>query len=92
MFGFLFDWVQVQWDEPSSVPRPDRVSSWEIEPVDDSTLSAPSSTLLVQKNKRPLSPIDLSLLGKASFLLVFSFGIKELFLSVYLLFPFIVMT
>ncbi|CAN6483386.1 unnamed protein product [Victoria cruziana] len=55
--------LKVQWDEPSSVPRPDRVSSWEIEPVDDSTLSAPSSTLLVQKNKRPLSPIDLSLLG-----------------------------
>ncbi|XP_031494785.1 auxin response factor 7-like isoform X2 [Nymphaea colorata] len=55
--------LKVQWDEPSSIPRPDRVSPWEIEPVDDSTLPASSPTLLVQNNKRPLSPMDLSLIG-----------------------------
>ncbi|KAF3786675.1 Auxin response factor 9 [Nymphaea thermarum] len=55
--------LKVQWDEPSSIPRPDKVSPWEIEPVDDSALPAPPPTLLVQNNKRPLSPMDLSLIG-----------------------------
>ncbi|KAJ7945068.1 Auxin response factor [Quillaja saponaria] len=47
--------LKVQWDEPPSIPRPDRVSPWEIEPI----LAAANSTLVqpsVIKNKRPRPP------------------------------------
>ncbi|XP_022721647.1 auxin response factor 9-like isoform X2 [Durio zibethinus] len=44
--------LKVQWDEPASFPRPDRVSPWEIEPF-----AAPVPPTLAQpvaaKNKRP---------------------------------------
>ncbi|KAB2037784.1 hypothetical protein ES319_D03G101400v1 [Gossypium barbadense] len=44
--------LKVQWDEPASIPRPDRVSPWEIEPF-----AAPIPPTLGQpvaaKNKRP---------------------------------------
>ncbi|KAK7263775.1 hypothetical protein RJT34_31372 [Clitoria ternatea] len=45
------DWrsLKVQWDEPSSILRPDRVSSWELE----SLLSTPpANTQPSQRNKR----------------------------------------
>ncbi|KAJ8458377.1 hypothetical protein OPV22_031303 [Ensete ventricosum] len=40
--------LKVQWDEPSSIPRPDRVSPWELEPL----LTATPNTQPVQRNKR----------------------------------------
>lgn len=47
--------LQVQWDEPSSVFRPERVSPWELEPlVANSTPS--SQPQPPQRNKRPRPP------------------------------------
>ncbi|QCD79710.1 auxin response factor [Vigna unguiculata] len=45
------DWrsLKVQWDEPSSILRPDRVSSWELEPHVSTTPANPQPT---QRNKR----------------------------------------
>ncbi|VVA97288.1 unnamed protein product [Arabis nemorensis] len=45
--------LKVQWDEPSSVLRPERVSHWEIE-----LLAGNNNTLSPQRNKRsrPLGP------------------------------------
>ncbi|KAL3729241.1 hypothetical protein ACJRO7_026358 [Eucalyptus globulus] len=40
--------LKVQWDEPSSILRPDRVSPWELEPL---VVTAPNSQQ-VQRNKR----------------------------------------
>lgn len=46
---------QVQWDEPSSIIRPDRVSPWEVEPLVSAT--PPSSQPLQRKRARPpISP------------------------------------
>nr|XP_043626664.1 auxin response factor 18-like [Erigeron canadensis] len=48
--------LKVQWDEPTSIARPERVSPWEIE-----TYVNPIPTSLVQpmtpKNKRPRPPV-----------------------------------
>ncbi|KAL3012439.1 hypothetical protein AAZX31_07G253500 [Glycine max] len=41
--------LKVQWDEPSSILRPDRVSSWELEPLVSTTLANSQPT---QRNKR----------------------------------------
>lgn len=42
--------LQVRWDEASSIPRPDRVSPWNIEPA----LTPPvSSPLHIPRSKRP---------------------------------------
>ncbi|AEE33613.1 auxin response factor 1 [Arabidopsis thaliana] len=47
--------LKVQWDEPSSVFRPERVSPWELEPlVANSTPS--SQPQPPQRNKRPRPP------------------------------------
>ncbi|KAG5566023.1 hypothetical protein RHGRI_001822 [Rhododendron griersonianum] len=49
--------LKVQWDEPATIPRPERVSPWEIEPFVASApvnLSPPPAV----KSKRP-RPIDL---------------------------------
>ncbi|XP_039012061.1 auxin response factor 18-like [Hibiscus syriacus] len=49
--------LKVQWDEPETIKRPERVSPWEIEPI---VASAPVSVNIVQqalKNKR-LRPDD----------------------------------
>ncbi|RDX99358.1 Auxin response factor 18, partial [Mucuna pruriens] len=43
--------LKVQWDEPAIIPRPERVSSWEIEPFVAST--ALNVTQPVVKGKRP---------------------------------------
>ncbi|XP_039037659.1 auxin response factor 9-like isoform X2 [Hibiscus syriacus] len=49
--------MKVQWDEPASIQRPDRVSPWEIEPF-----VAPIPPALAQpnaaKNKRPRPPAE----------------------------------
>ncbi|KAK9094008.1 hypothetical protein Scep_025477 [Stephania cephalantha] len=50
--------LKVQWDEPASIPRPDRVSPWEIEPFVASgppSFMQPSAT----KNKRPRPSVDI---------------------------------
>ncbi|XP_027159038.1 auxin response factor 1 [Coffea eugenioides] len=58
--------LKVQWDEPSSIVRPDRVSPWEIEPL---VAATPPNPLPPQRNKRarppvlPLAMQDLSSLG-----------------------------
>lgn len=54
---------QVQWDEPASILRPERVSPWEIE-----TFGTPVPTSLVEsvapKCKRPRPPSEVPNLGK----------------------------
>ncbi|XP_022895629.1 auxin response factor 1 [Olea europaea var. sylvestris] len=58
--------LKVQWDEPASVLRPDRVSPWEIEPF---VATTPPNSQPPQRNKRARPPIlpspmqDLSSLG-----------------------------
>ncbi|KAK7395260.1 hypothetical protein VNO78_15811 [Psophocarpus tetragonolobus] len=44
--------LKVQWDEPASFPRPDRVSPWEIEPILASVPTSLSQPVVI-KNKRP---------------------------------------
>ncbi|XP_077231765.1 auxin response factor 1-like [Tasmannia lanceolata] len=41
--------LKVQWDEPSSIPRPERVSPWELEPLVPAT---PSTSQPAPRNKR----------------------------------------
>ncbi|KAJ4892445.1 Auxin response factor 18 [Raphanus sativus] len=50
--------LQIQWDEPSTVQRPNKVSPWEIEPFLPSTLTT-SPTQPHSKSKRS-RPIDIS--------------------------------
>lgn len=42
--------LKVQWDEPSSITRPDTVSPWDLEPI---VASNPTSSQPAQKIKRP---------------------------------------
>ncbi|GLT90740.1 hypothetical protein SLE2022_086580 [Rubroshorea leprosula] len=54
--------LKVQWDEPASIPRPDRVSPWEIEPFAAPTppnLAPPDAV----KNKRPRLTTEIPALG-----------------------------
>lgn len=63
LFAYDFS-LQIQWDEPATIQRPDRVSPWEIEPFVASAslnLTQPPS-----KIKRP-RPIDLPLGGRRNF-------------------------
>ncbi|KAK6267593.1 hypothetical protein QUC31_011753 [Theobroma cacao] len=59
--------LKVQWDEPSSILRPDRVSPWELEPLVVTNTSSNSQP--AQRNKRARPPVlptpssDLSSLG-----------------------------
>lgn len=53
--------VQVHWDEPASIPRPEKVSPWEIEPFVTSE-SVPQSVML--KNKRPRQVSEVSAHGE----------------------------
>ncbi|XP_054793468.1 auxin response factor 1-like [Prosopis cineraria] len=46
--------LKVQWDEPSSIIRPDRVSPWELEPL---LATAPANVQPMQRNKRPRLPV-----------------------------------
>ncbi|KAJ6821296.1 auxin response factor 7-like [Iris pallida] len=47
--------LKVQWDEPSSMIRPDKVSPWEVEPL---VAATPPSSQPVQRNKRARPPIS----------------------------------
>ncbi|XP_061376029.1 auxin response factor 1 [Gastrolobium bilobum] len=55
--------LKVQWDEPSSILRPDRVSPWELEPL-VSTPTANSQP--TQRNKRSRPPILPSTMADSS--------------------------
>ncbi|TKY63345.1 Auxin response factor 9 [Spatholobus suberectus] len=48
--------LKVQWDEHVAVPRPDRVSPWEIEPF---VASTPSVQPTIVKTKRPRPPSEI---------------------------------
>ncbi|KAL5207985.1 hypothetical protein ABZP36_032420 [Zizania latifolia] len=54
------DWrsLKVQWDEPSAVPRPDRVSPWELEPLASSNSQPPQPPA---RNKRSRPPASASI-------------------------------
>ncbi|KAL2939463.1 Auxin response factor 1 [Bienertia sinuspersici] len=64
------DWrsLKVQWDEPSSIVRPERVSPWELEPL-VATNTSNSQSQPTQRHKRPRTAVmpssatDLSTLG-----------------------------
>jgi len=45
--------LQVQWDEPASIVRPDRVSGWEIEPLGSSTPVDIPDPVVKTKKARP---------------------------------------
>ncbi|PQQ20573.1 auxin response factor 1 [Prunus yedoensis var. nudiflora] len=59
--------LKVQWDEPSSILRPDRVSPWELEPL---VATTPLNSQPALRNKRARPPVlpspspDLSALGE----------------------------
>ncbi|KAK1382325.1 Auxin response factor [Heracleum sosnowskyi] len=57
--------LKVQWDEPASIARPERVSPWEIEPF---VASVPPSLSQIAptKNKRPRPPSEISALEPTS--------------------------
>uniref|UniRef100_A0A0E0P9K5 Auxin response factor n=1 Tax=Oryza rufipogon TaxID=4529 RepID=A0A0E0P9K5_ORYRU len=52
------DWksLKVQWDEPSAIVRPDRVSPWELEPLDASNPQPPQPPLRNKRARPPASP------------------------------------
>jgi len=70
--SILIIYLQVQWDEPTSFPRPDRVSPWEIEPILASVPTKISSQTVVIKNKRPRQASEVSDLGEELPLLILS--------------------
>lgn len=53
--------LQIQWDEPTTIQRPERVSPWDVEPF----LASASLNLTQQpvKIKRP-RPLDLPVAGR----------------------------
>lgn len=57
--------LKVQWDEPASIRRPDRVSPWEIEPFVASAASNLGQPVLA-KNKRPRLPMEVPALDLPS--------------------------
>lgn len=57
--------LKVQWDEPASIARPERVSPWEIEPFVASVPPSLSPTAPT-KNKRPRPPSEISALEPTS--------------------------
>ncbi|TKY61245.1 Auxin response factor 18 [Spatholobus suberectus] len=46
--------LKVQWDEPAIIPRPERVSSWEIEPFVASTALNVTQQVVKSKRSRPV--------------------------------------
>ncbi|CAN6173665.1 unnamed protein product [Urochloa humidicola] len=57
---------KVQWDEPSTIPRPDRVSPWNIEPASSTPVNSFSLSRGVKIHRKNTPPISLesSLLAK----------------------------
>ncbi|XP_008783166.1 auxin response factor 9-like [Phoenix dactylifera] len=50
--------LKVQWDEATSILRPDRVSPWEIEPFNAPAPALNALQPVLFKNKRPRLPMD----------------------------------
>uniref|UniRef100_A0A7N1A0G5 Auxin response factor n=1 Tax=Kalanchoe fedtschenkoi TaxID=63787 RepID=A0A7N1A0G5_KALFE len=48
--------LKVQWDESATIPRPDRVSPWEIEPFEPSSSVNLIQPVLKSKRPRPMDP------------------------------------
>jgi len=48
--------LKVQWDEPSAILRPDRVSPWEVEPLDRTNPQPPQPPLRNKRARPPASP------------------------------------
>ncbi|XP_010925954.1 auxin response factor 18 [Elaeis guineensis] len=51
--------LKVQWDEATSIIRPDRISPWEIEPFDAPAPALNASQPVFAKNKRPRQSMDI---------------------------------
>ena len=62
LINLLLSLYQVQWDEPASISRPDRVSPWEIEPC-VASVPANLSQPVQPKTKRPRPPIEIPTFG-----------------------------
>ncbi|KAJ6710311.1 AUXIN RESPONSE FACTOR 11 [Salix koriyanagi] len=54
--GSIWRSLKIQWDEPATIQRPERVSPWDIEPF--AAPASPNLTQQVVKNKRP-RPTDI---------------------------------
>ncbi|KAJ6723103.1 AUXIN RESPONSE FACTOR 4-RELATED [Salix koriyanagi] len=54
--GSIWRSLKIQWDEPATIQRPERVSPWDIEPF--TAPSSPNLTQQVVKSKRP-RPVDI---------------------------------
>lgn len=71
---------QVQWDEPSSILRPDRVSPWELEPL---VATTPLNSQPALRNKRARPPVlpspspDLSALGMIIFIVMCDLSVLD---------------
>ncbi|CAH2035917.1 unnamed protein product [Thlaspi arvense] len=52
--------LEVKWDKPASIPRPDKVSPWEIELLAP-TSNVTHSALLKNKRSRPIDEIGVSM-------------------------------
>ncbi|KAG8064601.1 hypothetical protein GUJ93_ZPchr0004g38307 [Zizania palustris] len=52
------DWksLKVQWDEPSSILRPDKISPWELEPLDSTNPQPPQPPSRNKRARLPASP------------------------------------
>jgi hypothetical protein len=63
---------QVRWDEPSAIPRPDRVSPWKIEPASSPPVNPlPLSNSRVKRHRQnvpPPSPESLVLTKEGKFI------------------------
>ncbi|URD95806.1 auxin response factor [Musa troglodytarum] len=51
--------LKVQWDEASSILRPEKISPWDVEPFGGSIPTSSDSQAGFIKNKRARSPVDL---------------------------------
>ncbi|CAN1779031.1 Auxin response factor 9 [Linum perenne] len=68
--------LKVQWDEPASIPRPDKVSPWEIEPfVASAQANLPQPVPM--KNKRPRPPNEIPALDLSSTASTWNSGITQ---------------
>jgi hypothetical protein len=54
------NFYQVQWDEPSSILRLDRISPWEVEPLDAANPHSLQPPLKTKRSRPPASPCMVS--------------------------------
>ncbi|KAJ6343973.1 hypothetical protein OIU76_005668 [Salix suchowensis] len=62
--GSIWRSLKIQWDEPATIQRPERVSPWDIEPF--TAPSSPNLTQQVVKSKRP-RPVDIPASAASAF-------------------------